>query len=134
MSSTSLHSLVRQTVALGGLFAAITALLFGRPSGLRTTPTPSASTARKVGSPTFSYSLPRTWSAGEEAGTKDLPEEIVAITNGEADRLVIIFCVRRLLSTPPLSRGSISSPTRLTRDFHSANEASFLKDDPNWRA
>jgi hypothetical protein len=58
-------------------------------------------------------------------------DKFVPVTQAEANRLVIIFCVRRALTTSPPYPGLDQFTYKIHADFHSATQASFKKDDPN---
>jgi hypothetical protein len=70
----------------------------------------------------------------EDSGLKDAaqdgrPKTYRAVRNGEANRLVVVLCVRRSLSTSPPYEGLDQFTYRIHADLHS--EVIFKKDDPN---
>ena len=67
----------------------------------------------------------------KEPAGKDQPERTRAVTSKEANRLVIVFCVRRSLTASPPFEGLDQFTYKIHADLHSANETSFQKDDPN---
>ena len=60
------------------------------------------------------------------------PKQNRAVTSKEGNRLVIVFCVRRALSSSPPFTELGRFTYHIHADLHSANEVSFQKDDPNF--
>src|SRR5262245_43952476 len=106
MSSTSLHARLCSTLALGALFAAIPALLFS-PAARASDHADPIDLDRLEGGITDLFVFPAKDMARREKRQvkKDQPEESVAITSAESNRLIIVFCVRRALTASPPFEG-----------------------------